>query len=90
MPTLAPERSRMDFRPTLYQRNNYECAAQIKHKSLTDWALSNLDVCAERDIREAKTLVLPEDSFKEFCDMLDAPLPSAMKALLEREDSWDN
>lgn len=89
MATLAPEKARLDFRSTSYQRSNYERAAQLKHKTLTDWALSNLDVCAERDIREASMLTLPGEAFDEFCAMLDAPLPDAMKALLEQQDPWD-
>lgn len=87
---LATEKnSRMDVRLTALQRRNYERAASLTGQTLTQWATSNLDMCARRDIEEASSTVLSEEAFDEFCKMLDQPLPDEVQSLLARKDIWE-
>lgn len=92
MPTaVAPKTdksSRMDIRLTAPQRSKYEKAASLKGQTLTQWASSHLDRCAERDIAEASTTVLSAEAFDLFCAILDEPLPEAAASLLARKPIW--
>lgn len=84
----AEKSSRMDIRLTGQQRAKYEKAAAIKGQTLTQWASSHLDECANRDIVEAASTALPNEAFEYFCALLDAPMPDATKELLERKPVW--
>lgn len=92
MPTAAAPKtdksSRMDIRLTAPQRSRYEKAASLKGQTLTQWASSHLDRCAERDIAEASTTVLSAEAFDSFCAILDEPLPEAAASLLARKPIW--
>ena len=92
MPTATLERpmksSRMDLRMEDERKAAYEEAARIKGQSLSQWSLANLDAAAARDIEEARTMRLPSEQFDRFCEMLDQPMPTAFRELLEWEPEW--
>lgn len=81
--------SRMDIRLTPSRRKNYEYAAALRGMTLTQWATSNLDENARRDIESARRTVLSSEAFDEFCEMLDAPVPQAALDLLARKPVWE-
>lgn len=80
--------SRMDLRMEDARKTAYEEAARLKGQSLTQWSLANLDAAAARDIEAARTMRLSSERFKEFCDMLDRPMPVEFRDLLEWEPEW--
>ena len=79
---------RMDIRLTRPQRRSYERAAELKGQTLSQWTTSHLDECARRDIDEAQTTKLSDEAFARFCELLDEPMPSEARELLEREPAW--
>ncbi len=86
--TTMGKSSRMDMRMSERQRSLFERAAALKGQTLTQWSLTHLEAAAEQDIREASALYLEPDAFDAFRDALEAPMPDAMKRLLETEDIW--
>ena len=92
MPSTTLERpaktSRMDLRMEDERKAAYEEAARLKGQSLSQWSLSNLDAAAARDIEEARAMRLPSEKFDRFCEMLERPMPSAFRELLEWEPQW--
>ena len=84
----AEKTSRMDIRLTAPQRVKYEKAAALKGQTLTQWASTHLDACANRDISEAANTTLSEMAFDRFCAILDEPMPAATRELLERKPIW--
>ena len=92
MPRATSERSaktsRMDLRMEDERKAAYEEAARLKGQSLSQWSLSNLDAAAARDIEEARAMRLPSEQFDRFCEMLERPMPSAFRELLEWEPQW--
>lgn len=81
--------SRMDIRLTPSRRKNYEYAAALRGMTLTQWATSNLDESARRDIESARQTVLSSEAFDEFCEMLEAPMPQEALDLLARKPVWE-
>ena len=92
MPSTTLERpaktSRMDLRMEDERKAAYEEAARLKGQSLSQWSLSNLDAAAARDIEEARAMRLPSEKFDRFCELLERPMPSAFRELLEWEPQW--
>lgn len=80
--------SRMDLRMEDELKAAYEEAVRLKGQSLSQWPLSNLDVAAARDIEEACAMRLPSEQLDRFCEMLERPMPSAFRELLECEPQW--
>ena len=92
MPTATLERpaktSRMDLRMEESRKAAYEEAARLKGQSISQWTLINLDAAAARDISEAKRLSLPSENFEYFCALLEQPMPTEFRELLEWEPEW--
>lgn len=85
----AEKPRRMDIRLTANQRSMYERAASYRGQTLTQWATSHLDDAAEKDILSASTTYLSPEAFDDFCEMLEAPLPTAAQELLTRKPVWE-
>lgn len=81
--------SRMDLRMTEEERAQLERAAQLKGQTLTGWSLGHLLEDSRRDIEEASTLVLDDESFDRFLDALERPMPAALLELLSRKPLWN-
>ena len=89
MATVTMDKScRMDMRMSEHQRALFEKAAAIKGQTLTQWSLAHLESDAEQDILESSTLLLSSDNFDSFANALEAPMPRALKQLLNTEDAW--
>lgn len=91
-PTVALEEqaktSRMDLRMEAARKVAYEEAARLKGQSLSQWSLTNLDQAAARDIEEARSVRLPSEQFDLLCEMLERPMPTAFRELVEWEPEW--
>ena len=66
----------------------FSACAEWEGQSLSQWSLSNLDAAAARDIEEARAMRLPSEKFDRFCELLERPMPSAFRELLEWEPQW--
>lgn len=81
--------SRMDVRLTQEQRNQIEKAAALQGMTLTQWAVSHLLDCAQRDIDQATTTRLSAGEFDAFLALLDRPMPEATQHLLAEKPIWE-
>lgn len=88
MKNTTTKESRFEMRLTPEQRDRINQAAETKGLSASQWALSNLLEAADKDIQEARALYLNDDAWNDFTAALDAPLPQAMRELLESEPIW--
>lgn len=70
------------------RKARYERAAGLKGQTLTQWSLQHLDDAASRDIENARTLWLDNESFDTFCDMLEQPMPDSARKPIEQEPVW--
>ena len=80
--------SRFEMRLTPSQKERLDQAAEIKGLSISQWALSNLLVAADRDIQESHVLYLDDEQWNSFIKSLDEPMPTKMVELLESEPIW--
>jgi uncharacterized protein (DUF1778 family) len=66
-------------------------AAEILHKSRTDFILEMACKAAENVILDRRVFNFNDEQYAEFIDMLDAPVEddSAINKLLARKPQWD-
>jgi len=90
MAAAAPKRlgSRMEIRLDEARKSRYEEAASLNGQTLTQWAIANLDIAADRTFEQARVTRLARDDFDAFCKLLDQPMPSAARRLLEADQQW--
>lgn len=81
----------LNLRARESQRALIDTAAEILHKSRTDFILEMACRAAENVILERRVFNLNEEQYAEFIDMLDAPIESnpALEKLLARKPQWD-
>lgn len=79
----------MDLYLTKQQHASYERAAELSGKTLTQWATTHLDESAWLDINNAPTTYLSPEAFDTFCEMLEEPLPDALKQFLASKTIWE-
>jgi len=79
---------RMEIHLDEDRKSRYEEAASLSGQSLTQWTLANLDVAAERTFEQARVTRLARDDFVAFCKLIDQPMPSAARNLLEADQQW--
>ena len=72
------------------QRALIDTAAEILHKSRTDFILEMACQAAENVILDRRMFNLNDEQYAEFIDMLDAPVTAnpAMEKLLARKPQW--
>lgn len=80
--------SRFEMRLTPSQKERLDRAAEFRGLSTSQWALTNLLVAADRDIRESHVLHLDDEAWDSFVRALDEPMPEEMVRLLESEPIW--
>lgn len=89
MATVTSNRtSRLDIRLTAEQRSLIERAVSLKGSTITQWTAQHLLDAARREIEEASSLKLENESFDAFLRALDEPIPAETKELMRREPQW--
>ncbi len=86
MTEITSKASRFEMRLTPSQKERLDRAAEFRGLSTSQWALTNLLVAADRDIRESHVLHLDDEAWDSFVRALDEPMPEEMVRLLERAD----
>ena len=73
------------------QRALIDAAAEILHKSRTDFILEMACKAAENVILDRRVFNFTDEQYAEFIDMLDAPVEDepAINKLLARKPQWD-
>ncbi|MDP0858239.1 type II toxin-antitoxin system TacA family antitoxin [Klebsiella pneumoniae] len=73
------------------QRALIDAAAEILHKSRTDFILEMACKAAENVILDRRVFNFNDEQYAEFIDMLDAPVEDepAINKLLARKPQWD-
>ncbi|HFZ8993470.1 TPA: DUF1778 domain-containing protein [Citrobacter freundii] len=81
----------LNIRAKESQRALIDAAAEILHKSRTDFILEMACQAAENVILDRRVFNLNDKQYAEFIDMLDAPVEDepALKKLLKRVPQWD-
>ncbi|WP_409455917.1 DUF1778 domain-containing protein [Pseudescherichia sp.] len=80
----------LNIRAKKAQRTLIDTAAEILHKSRTDFILETACQAAENVILDRRMFNLNDEQYAEFIDMLDAPVTAnpAMEKLLARKPQW--
>lgn len=81
----------LNIRAREAQRALIDTAANILHKSRTDFILEMACQAAENVILDRRMFNLNDEQYAEFIDMLDAPVTEnqALDALLARKPQWE-
>ncbi|MDK9605901.1 type II toxin-antitoxin system TacA family antitoxin [Lelliottia wanjuensis] len=81
----------LNLRAKAHQRELIDAAAEILHKSRTDFILETACQAAENVILDRRLFNLSEEQYAEFIDMLDAPVTDdpVIDKLLARKPQWD-
>ena len=81
----------LNLRAKESQRVLIDAAAEILHKSRTDFILEMACKAAENVILDRRVFNFNDEQYAEFIDMLDAPVEddSAINKLLARKPQWD-
>ncbi|HBQ7842446.1 DUF1778 domain-containing protein [Klebsiella aerogenes] len=81
----------LNIRAKESQRALIDAAAEILHKSRTDFILEMVCQAAENVILDRRVFNLSDEQYAEFIDMLDAPVEAnpALDKLLARKPQWE-
>ena len=81
----------LNLRAKESQRALIDAAAEILHKSRTDFILEMACKAAENVILDRRVFNFNDEQYAEFIDMLDAPVEDepAINKLLARNPQWD-
>jgi len=81
----------LNLRAKESQRALIDAAAEILHKSRTDFILETVCQAAENVILDRRAFNFNDEQYAEFIDMLDAPVSDdpAIGKLLARKPQWD-
>lgn len=81
----------LNLRAKESQRALIDAAAEILHKSRTDFILEMACQAAENVILDRRVFNLNEEQYAEFIDMIDAPVTEnqALEKLLARKPQWE-
>ena len=83
--------SRLGLRATHEQEVVLRRAAEVSHKSLTDFILDSACLAAEHTLLDQRLFVVADDKYQAFIDLLDSPVePNAgLRDLFSRKARWD-
>ncbi len=81
----------LNLRAKESQRALIDTAAEILHKSRTDFILEMACKAAENVILDRRMFNLNDEQYSEFIDLLDAPVTPnpALDKLLTRKPQWE-
>lgn len=81
----------LNIRAKEAQRALIDTAAELMHKSRTEFILEMACQAAENVILDRRTFNLNDQQYAEFIDMLDAPVTAepALEKLLARKPQWE-
>lgn len=91
LPRPASRSARLGLRATTQQETMLRRAAQLAHKSLTDFILESACQAAEQTLLDQRLFMVSASQYQAFMDLLDSPAQanSGLKDLFSRSAPWD-
>ena len=80
-PDSGNKETRISVRISPAQKALIARAAQMQHRTLTDFVVENALQVASQLVAEEKQIEMTPDQFKRFCRVLDAPPAKNLKAM---------
>ena len=89
-PRGPPRSARLALRATAEQERILRRAAEVAHKSLTDFILESACQAAEETLLEQRLFLVSGDQYQSLLASLDAPPQEnpGLRDLLSRRDPW--
>ncbi len=90
--TVAIRSARLGLRATPKQEAVLRRAAEVAHKSLTDFILDSACQAAEQTLLDQRLFMVSGHQYQAFLDLLDAPSEEneGLRDLFSRTAPWDN
>jgi len=90
-PASAPRSSRLGLRTTPEQETKLRRAAQLKHKSLTEFILDSACLAAEEALLDQRLFLVSDEQYTAFLDLLDQPASDkpGLQRLFAKYAPWD-
>ena len=91
MATSTLKSEQINLRANPSQRDLFDRAAKVLHKSRTEFMLDAATVAAQEILLESNEFVLDESEYSAFVEMLDRPVAenTALMKLLKKPPSWE-
>ena len=82
---------RVGLRTTLEQEVVLRRAAEVSHKSLTDFILDSACTAAEQTLLDQRLFMVSDEKYQNLMDLLDRPAKAnkGLKDLFARKAPWD-
>lgn len=89
--TRSPRSARFGVRATPEQETILRRAAEVAHKSLTDFILDSACQAAEQTLLDQRLFMVTGDQYKTLLDMLNRPAEenAGLHDLFSRSAPWD-
>ncbi len=89
---VATRSARLGLRATPEQEAVLRRAAEVAHKSLTDFILDSACQAAEQTLLDQRLFMVSGSQYKAFLDLLDGPSEEneGLRDLFSRTAPWDN
>ncbi|TCV71168.1 MULTISPECIES: DUF1778 domain-containing protein [Methylomonas] len=90
--TVATRSARLGLRATPEQEAVLRRAAEVAHKSLTDFILDSACQAAEQTLLDQRLFMVSGGQYQAFLDLLDGPSEEneGLRDLFSRTAPWDN
>jgi uncharacterized protein (DUF1778 family) len=87
----TPRSARLGLRATPEQERVLRRAAEVAHKSLTDFVLESACQAAEQTLLDQRLFVVPGDRYQAILDLLDRPAQDnpGLRDLFSRPEPWE-
>lgn len=87
----TPRSARLGLRATPEQERVLRRAAEVAHKSLTDFVLESACQAAEQTLLDQRLFVVPGDRYQAMLDLLDRPAQDnpGLRDLFSRPEPWE-
>ncbi len=91
MATMAPRSSRLGLRASPEQEAVLRRAAEVSHKSLTDFILDSACLAAEQTLLDQRLFMVSGGQYQALLDLLDRPAQDSegLRDLFARKAPWN-
>lgn len=89
-PARSPRSARLGLRATPEQEALLKRAAEIRHKSLTDFVLDSACLAAEQTLLDQRLFQISEGEYAALLELLDRPAADnpGLQQLFSKPDPW--
>ena len=89
--TVTSRTARLGFRATLEQEAILRRAAEVAHKSLTEFILDSACQVAEQTLLDQRLFIVSGNKYAALMELLDSPVQdnTGLRELFTRKAPWD-